>query len=175
MRKIYESRALERDSDDPFTPNEAGSDDRRWRTINWAAFSHALIPVGLRDRAISVTLDTPKETYAPGEPIPLAVTIRNHLPFPISLTTRSPVRWTWSVDGVREADQTPVEAPDEPARFDFHRSERKTFNRVWHQRIRDPDGVWERVPRGEYTLCAWVNVDAETTRGLNDETTIRID
>lgn len=175
MRKIYESRAIERDSDDPFTPNETDDDERRWRTINWAAFSHALLPVALRDRAISVDIDTDQETYAPGEPVRFAVTLRNHLPFPISITTRSPLRWLWSVDGIREGNHDPTPVPDDPARLDFHRGERKTFQRRWHQRIRDTDGTWEPVGRGEYRLRAGVDVDDADGRGLAAETTVRIE
>lgn len=174
MRRIYESRALERDDDDPFAPAETG-EGRRWRTVNWARFSHAFVPTALRDRAIAVSLETDRDTYAVGDPVHLQVTFRNRLPFPISIRTRSPVRWSWSVDGVREADRTADPAPDEATLFEFDRSERKTFRRTWHQRIREAGGEWAAVPRGEYALAAWVNVDGADERGLRTETTVTVE
>lgn len=173
MKRIYDSRALERTDDDPFAPEES-PDEPGPRTIDWAALSHAVAPTALRDRAIDVGVATEKRRYDPGEPVEIVVEFRNRLPFPIRLRTESPNRWTWAVDGLREASRVPRTVPDRPAAFSFARRERKRFRRRWPQRIRVADDEWEPVDPGTYTIGVRIACDDAADRGLVDTTEIEI-
>lgn len=181
MRRIYESRALERDENDPHMPS---GDDREEpepssrlgaRMVNWTSASHAFMPTALRHRAIAVSVETDREVYAEDDPVILRVTMRNRLPFPVSLKTASPVLWSWAIDGVPEASRYDDGTPDEAGLFTFDRSERKVFTRRWHQRFREDEREWSRAGRGEFTVSAGVNVEDAAGKGLTDETTIRIE
>ncbi|WP_277555014.1 hypothetical protein [Halobaculum limi] len=172
MRRIYESEALRRDDDDPFSPNE--SDDGRGSHVNWTNVSHALFPSSLRARAIAVDVETNKQRYAPDEPVQFRVTFQNRLPMPVSLVTETPMRWTWSIDGLCEASEV-YDAPDpERTRFDFHRSERKRFHRSWPQRIREGDHEWRAAAPGEHTLSVAIGAVDGADR-LTAETTFSIE
>ncbi len=114
MRRIYDSRALERSEDDPFVPNAA--DESGSRTVDWAAFSHAFVPTAMRTRAISVTVSTDRDRYAPGDGVEIAVEFRNPLPVPIRLRTDSPNVWRWAVDGHDAASTIPRGVPERPRR-----------------------------------------------------------
>lgn len=170
MRRIYESRAVERDADDPFKPGEDGVAQRGSRTIDWQKASHALLPKAIRRRAITVTVETSNETYAPEEPVHFTVEMQNRLPVPVSIVTRSPVLWTWAVDGAVEASRQSTEEPDVRGLLTFGRSETKVFSRRWSQRIENDDSRWQLVRPDEYTISAWINstdgddqYEAETT------------
>lgn len=173
MRRIYESDALHRDDADPHSPRER---DRtpEYRSLNWRAASHALLPIGVRRRAISVEIETDKETYAPDEPVDLRVRFRNRLPIPVILRTRSPVRWHWAVDGHVDAELESRDEPEDRSTFEFARSETKTFTRRWPQRFKTGDRTWESAGPGEYTLSARVNRD-DAGGSLSAETTVRIE
>jgi len=174
VRRIYESDAVIRD-DDPHTPSERDEDDSGPRTIDWENASHALLPVRLRDWAISVDVETSRDRYAAGAPVDLRVRFRNRLPVAVLLRTATPVRWQWAVDGVVGASELERGAtPEEGGTFSFSRSERKSFTRTWNQSIRRTAREWEPVEPGEYTISAWVNVPAAESRGLTAETTVRI-
>ena len=173
MRRIYESDALHRDDADPHSPRERDGTPK-YRSLNWRAASHALLPVRLRRWAIDVEIETPKETYAVDEPIDLRVRFRNRLPVPVTLRTESPVPWHWAVDGHVEARVEPPDEPDDRSAFDFARSETKTFTRRWPQRLKTGDRTWEAVEPGEYTLSVSVNDDDAGGR-LSAETTVRVE
>ncbi|SER67668.1 hypothetical protein [Natrinema salaciae] len=168
MKRIDESRTLERD-DEPFAPGGDGS-----RTIDWAAFSHAFTPTALRYRAIDVSVSTDARRYEPGEPVDITVEFRNRLPFPIRIRTESPNRWTWAVDGRREASTVPRTVPDRPAAFSFARGERKTFRRQWSQRIQIADDEWVPVGPGTYAIEVRVSRSDAAARGLTDRTDVEI-
>lgn len=177
MRRIYESNAISRD-DDHFTPSErsSASEPQAARTINGSAWSKRLVPHRLRRRAVSVRVSTPVTTVAPETPIPFTVTMKNALPIPITIRTRSPIRWTWSVDDAPEASRTTRrEPPDRPGELHFDRGERRQFRRRWPQRFKVSDREWEPADPGEYTISAAINVDDPDRWGLSDETTIRIE
>lgn len=172
MRRIYESDALVAD-DDPHTPT--GRDRDRPRAIDWGAASHALMPTGLRDRALEVSVTTDRRVVRAGSPLTVRVKFRNRLPVPVRLVTDSPVRWRWAVDGVPAASELATAGPpDRRSTLDFARRERKTVTRTWRGAIRGRDGEWTPVDPGEHTIAAWVNVPDAADRGLRDETTIRI-
>ena len=176
MRRIYDSDALRRD-DEPFTPSEK---DRSFkiqamRSVNSTALSRRVVPRGLRHRAISVTVSTPRTEYAVGEPIPFAVTMRNPLPAPIAIPTNSPLLWTWHVDGLTEASEIQVhDPPDEAGEFVLDRGERKRVTKRWEQLFRVSESEWEPAEPGEYAIGAELNVDDPAEKGLADETTVRI-
>jgi len=171
MRRIYESDALAADDDDPFKPNP-GEDDRDSRSIRWANASHALLPMSIRRRAVTASVETDQAVYAPDEVVRFRVGFANRFPFPVSLRTASPVRWSWSIDGVEQASRVDDPTDGDPALFQFGRSERKTFYRRWHQRFREADDEWSVARRGEYALRVWVNGEAEHVAA---ETTFRIE
>ena len=175
MRRIYESEALRRDDRDPFVPSESDEGERSRSAIDWHAASHALMPVALRERAIAVGIETDRSVYDVGETVAVRVTLRNRIPFPVALRTRSPVLWRWFVDDVPEASRVEEHDPaDRRGILRFDRSERKTFRRRWTQQIRESRREWRAVEPGEYTLRATVDVDDAAERGLSAETTIEV-
>ena len=177
MDRIYESSALSRDDEDPFAPNERDRQTKpqSFRSISSAAWSDRLVPHALRRRLVSVAVTTPKRVFERGEPVPFEVTMRNRLPIPVTIETVSPVRWTWSVEGLPEASHVPThDPPDEPASLHFDRSERKRFRRDWSGMFRVSDREWERAEPGEYTIAAAINVEDPPAAGLSDEQTVRI-
>lgn len=173
MRRIYESEALSRDDDNPFVPSEDGDNDR-YRSINWENASHAFVPRSLRSFAISVSIETNKARYAEGEPVAFRVEFRNRLPIPISLTTRSPVRWTWALDGVQEASYVEEAVPDETSTFQFSRAERKQFTRQWSQQFRMSPSEWSAAEAGEHTISVGINASRGAER-LGDSATFVIE
>jgi hypothetical protein len=174
MRRIYESRALEYDDDDPYSPKRTADDDRTRRAIDWASASHALVPRTLRPRAVGVSVETDRQRYGTDETVHFRVSFRNLVPFPIALRTDSPVRWTWSIDGVDEASHV-TNYPDDASLFRFSRSETKTFERSWSQRFRESARTWEPAAPGEYVLAVRVNASGADEKGLTGETTFTIE
>jgi hypothetical protein len=177
MRRIYESDAIHRDDDEPFSPREqadaAGSNRIRAAV---SAVVGGLAPGNLRHRAISVTVSTPRSTYPVGTTVPFRVTMTNTMPFPVTITVDSPILWNWAVDGVTEASQVPLhDPPDERRDFHFERSERKRFTKQWPQTFRVAEAEWEDVDPGTYTISAALNVADPEGSDLYDETTITID
>ena len=172
MRRIYESSALSRDDDDPFSPRDDGDDENR--SINPVAASHALLPKAVRRRAVDVSVTTDRTEYTPGEPVAFRVRFRNRLPIPVSIPVSSPVPWHWAVDGRVSARSTPPDEPDEESLFTFGRSERKTFTRTWSQSWRVDERRWEPVEAGEYELSVAINTAIGGERFLTDATRIEI-
>lgn len=177
MRRIYESDALSRDDDEPFSPNEEDASGRP-QAIPWidsTRLSRLLVPKQLRYRAIGIDVSTPRTEFPVGEPVPFTVTMKNAMPFPVTIPTLSPLLWTWDVDGVPEASHVALrDPPDERGSFRFDRGERKRFRKRWTGMFRVSDSEWEPVDPGEYTIGAGLNVDDSAVEGLYDETTIRL-
>lgn len=174
MRRIYESRALEYDDEDPYAPKRTSDDERARKPIDWASASHALVPMWLRPKAVGVSVETDRERYETDELVRFRVSFRNRVPFPIALRTDSPVRWTWSIDGVDEASRV-TNYPNDDSLFRFSRSETKTFERSWSQRFRESAGRWEPATPGEHSLAVRVNVPGADSKGLTAETTFTIE
>ena len=171
-KRIDGSDALERDADDPFAPATSG--DRNARAIDWGAFSHAFMPVAVRNRAIAVSIATDRDVYDRGDPVTVEIEFRNRLPVPVRLRTDSPELWTWAVDGATAASRVDRGVPDRPDAFSFARSERKRFSREWPQRIRVAEDVWEPVEPGRYALEARISCPDAADRGLVATTEIVI-
>ena len=177
MRRIYESNALRRDDDEPHAPSERDekAKPQAMRSINGAAWSRRLVPNRLRHYAISVNIETPKTEFAPGETVAFRVTMKNSMPFPITIKTRSPLLWNWYVDDIAEAAHIPLQdPPEEPRGFKFDRSEFKQFTRRWQQTFQVSDSEWEPADPGEYTISAALNVPDAEAKGLAAETTVRL-
>ncbi|NHN57633.1 MULTISPECIES: hypothetical protein [Halorussus] len=172
MRRIYESEALRRDDEDPFVPNDGA--ERRGGHVNWDNLSHALFPATLRPYAVTVDVETDRDTYAPDEQVRFRVSFSNRLPVPVTLVTATPGRWSWSLDGLDESSELPADAPAERARLQFGRSERKLFHRRWDQRIRESEREWRAAERGEHTLAVGIDAVRGADR-LTAETTFRIE
>lgn len=177
MRRIYESDAIQRD-DEPFTPNEESRRSFKPQAMRWVnatLLSQLLVPQWVRQRAISVKISTPQSSYPSGHPIPFTVTMRNSMPFPVTIPTNSPLLWTWNVDGVQEASHVPLrDEPEEPGGIRFDRGSRKQFIKRWSGLFRVTDREWEPAEPGEYTIGAGLNVEGAAEKGLYDETTVRI-
>jgi len=173
MRRVYDSEALARDDDDPFSPVE-DDESASHSHVNWTNFSHAFVPQALRSWAVDVNIQTSKERYAPGENVQFGVTFYNRLPLPITIVTNTPKRWEWYVDGNPEGSELAPDHPEDRSPFQFDRSERKRFRRSWPGRVRVDEREWRRARRGEHTLS--VAIDA--VHGADDlraETTFRIE
>jgi len=177
MRRIYDSDALHRDDDEPGSPNEIKRETKlqAMRSLPSSTLSDLFVPTALRHRFLSVAVETAEDEYTVGESIPFTVTIRNHVPFPVSIATESPVLWTWSVDGDVEASSVSLrDPPDETGRFEFDRGERKRFRKRWNQLFRVTETDWEPAEPGEHTISAAINAPDSESKGLTGETTVRI-
>lgn len=177
MRRIYESRAVDRDDEDPYRPNERDEPDEHqaMRTIPSTYLSRRLVPYRLRYWAIAVEVATPRDEFSVDEYVPFAVTMKNKLPIPITLPVRSPIPWNWEVDGLVEASHVEVRNPPEETRgFRFGRGERKQHHRRWQGMFRVSESEWEPAASGEYTIGAGINIDDAAAKGLYDETTITL-
>jgi len=177
MRRIYESTAVHRDDDDAFSPGE--KDEKRkpqaMRTVPSTYLSRLIIPHRLRFWAITVKISTPNPEYAVGEDIPFLVTMKNAMPFPITIPVQSPVPWHWTVDGHREASHVQLrDPPDEKRGFRFDRGERKEYLRRWQGLFRVSTSEWQPAEPGEYTIGVGLNVDDAKAKGVYDETTVKI-
>ena len=168
---------VDRSDDDPFRPNEPTERHRprAARTLPAATLTRWLLPARLRGWAVSVSVHTPATAYEGGEPVPVAIEIRNPLPVPVSVRTRSPVPWTWHVDGHRDASEVPEPLPESEGRFTLDRGERRRFTRRWQQQFRVSKTEWRPADRGEHTIGAGLAVEDPETKGLYDETTVRIE
>ncbi len=176
MRRIYESDAVERD-DGPFTPGERdrSAEPEAFRSIPGTSVSRLLLPDSIRYRAVSIGVETPRESYADGERIRFAVTLSNAMPFPVTIPTVTPLLWTWHVDGFERATTYDRAEPVTESRaFTFGRGERKRFVRRWDQRFRVSESEWESAGPGRYTLGVSLNVESPERWGLTDETTVEI-
>lgn len=177
MRRIYESAALHRDDDEPGSPAERRRETKPQaiRAIDSSAWSRRLVPDRIRHWAISVSIKTPQSEYHVGERIPFQVTMKNALPIPVTLATRSALLWSWNVDGFQEAIQIDTRDPPQEERgFEFDRGERKRFRKSWDGMFQITDDEWERAGPGEYTIGAGVNVDDAADKGLYSETTVKL-
>ena len=173
MRRVYDSEALRRDDDDPFSPVEDDEDASR-NHVNWTNLSHALVPQAIRSRAIAVDVQTDKDCYEPGEEIHFGVTFVNRFPLPITIVTETPKPWEWSIDGNPEGSMVPANHPDDRSTFHFSRSERKRFRRSWTGRVQVDDHEWRPADSGEHTLAVEIGA-VNGAEKLRAETTFRIE
>ncbi|MEF8813515.1 MAG: hypothetical protein V5A55_06820 [Halovenus sp.] len=177
MRRIYESDALYRDDDEPGAPRERQREERpqAFRSVPTGSLSRWLVPDRVRYWGLSLDIATPRTEFRVGEHVPFQVTMKNSLPFPVTIATRSPLLWTWHVDDHQEASKLPASGPPEEERgFRFERGERKQFRKRWDGMFKIADAEWERAAPGEYTIGAGLNVDGAAEKGLYSETTVTL-
>lgn len=182
MKRIYESDALDRDDDDPFSPSASAVDSTGrgyglgGSMVDWGATSHALLPGVLRAWAIDVSVETDSPVYDRDRDVAIRVTMRNRLPFPIHLRTGGSLYWNWAVDGATAGSRLPADGPDGDSRLlSFDRSERKRFVRTWPQRFRTDEAEWTAAEPGSYEVEAWINVAAPVERGLHASASFEIE
>ena len=177
MRRIYESDARYRDDDQPGAPRERQREERpqSFRSVPSGSLSRWLVPDRVRRWGLSLEVVTPRTEFRVGEHVPFQVTIKNSLPFPVTVATRSPLLWTWHVDDHRAASKLSADGPPEEERgFRFERGERKRFRKRWDGMFKVADAEWERATTGEYTIGAGLNVEGAADRGLYSETTVTL-
>lgn len=177
MRRIYESNAIHRDDDDPTAPPASAGPDgpQSIRSIDSTAWSRRLVPNALRYRAVSIRIVTPREVYTVGERVPFEVRMKNALPVPVTIETRSPLLWTWHVDGAKAGSRLDSPDPEGDGQgFHFDRGERKRFRKRWNGMFKISENEWEPAAAGEYTIGAGLNVENARGKGLYDELTVRL-
>jgi hypothetical protein len=173
VRRIYESRALHRDDEEPFAPGERDGGPQAMRSVDGTAWSRRLLPRRLRLRALSVEVTAPDRVEGPA--VPFVVELSNALPVPVTVETRSPRLWRWHVDDLPRASRVAEAAGGESRAIRFDRGETKRIRRRWDRRVRVSETEWEPAPPGEYTVGAGLNVAGAAEYGLEAETTVRID
>lgn len=175
MRRIYESNALHRDDEESHAPREHGRDaePQAMRSVPSGTLSRLLVPHWLRYRAIGVDVEIPVATVDRGERVPFRVTLRNALPFPVTVPVTSPVPWHWSVDGHSQAST--VDGPPEGRRgFHFDRGERKTFSKRWSGSFKIGAHEWQLAEAGEHVVSVELAVPDAESKGLTAEATVRV-
>lgn len=175
MSRTRGSDGPTRDGDRSRSPREGAAQPQTFGSVDATTWSRRLIPNWLRHWAIAVDVSSPQSAYPAGTDVPFVVTMKNVLPIPITVGVRSPIPWTWDVDGHVEASRVGGRYPPEQlTAFDFTRGERKQFRKRWDGMFKIADDEWERADPGEYTIGAGINVDDAAGKGLYDETTVRI-
>ncbi|MFC5972300.1 hypothetical protein ACFPYI_13245 [Halomarina salina] len=132
------------------------------------------VPQWLARRAISVRVETDRETYRVGDPVEVTVTLRNGLPLPVTIATPRPRLWGWSVDGDLEASDEQVYTGDAPGTLSFRAGERKVISHTWDgrfKRVGDPTR-WVEPEPGEHEVRAFLALDGDRPA---DAVTIRFE
>ena len=157
------------DSDD-----RTGFDDTR--NYLGAAFGR-ILPATLAHRAVTVSVTTDAATYAVCEPVEITVQLRNRLPVPVEVVTRTRRPWGWRVDGVLEASDERRYVRAAPTTVGFRAGETKRTTVQWDGRVRrgTEDGLDRSVPAapGEHVISAFLPVEDPAPRH-EAETRIRI-
>lgn len=138
-----------------------------------------LVPNWLARRAVTVSVDTPRDSYRRGEPVEVVVEFRNRLPIPISVPTVERRLWEWRVDGVLEATDEPRYVDRSPGSFDFRGGETKRVVHRWNGRFRRTEGVddlptSEPAAPGDHTISVSLATAARGDRP-EDATTVTIE
>lgn len=133
------------------------------------------VPEPVAKRAIAVSIETDRDTYARDQPVSITVTFRNRLPLPVTVPTPTSRRWGWTVDGQLEGSDQRRYTPDAPSAFSFGPGERKRASVEWNGRFERTRGdhEWVLPEPGTYELTAFVATDPGGYRP-RDATTIEI-
>lgn len=137
-----------------------------------------LVPDWIARRAVTVSVDTSKTLYRPGEPVDIVVEFQNRLPVPVSVPTVERRLWEWRVDGVLEATDEPRYVDRSPGSFEFRGGERKRIVHRWNGRFRRREGVdglptSEPAAPGEHTIGVSL-ATSEPDERSTDSTTITV-
>jgi hypothetical protein len=134
------------------------------------------VPQAVVRRALTLSVRTDRETYAPGDPVELTVEVENQLPLPVAVETPTQRLWGWTVDGELEASDERIYLPERPAKLTFRAGERKVLTQTWNglfKRVGDGDGPtrWVEPTRGVHEIGAHLALDGDRPE---DTTEIRI-
>jgi hypothetical protein len=110
-----------------------------------------LVPQSVARRALTVAVETERDTYAVGERVRFRVTVRNRLPLPVAVETPDRRLWGWTVDGeLAASDEARFDDPDRatPGTLALRGGEHKVISRTWRGRFRRvrEDGPTRWVP-----------------------------
>jgi hypothetical protein len=116
------------------------------------------VPQTLARRALSIRVETDRSQYRRGDPVDLTITIRNHLPLPVTVATPRRRLWGWMVDGQLEASDENRYLSDNPGSFVFRAKEKKTIRRTWNGHLKrvGERTTWELPERGVHEITAFV-------------------
>lgn len=162
-------------------PRHRSEDDRYGFDETTNYLTNALskfVPNRLARRAVSVSVETPRERYRPGEPVEIVVEFHNRLPLPVAVPTAERRLWEWRVDGMVEATDEPRYVDRSPNAFAFRGGERKRVVQRWNGHFRRAEGVdglpaFEPAAPGEHTIS--VALATGEGDGPADSTTITIE
>lgn len=135
------------------------------------------VPQFVARRAVGVSVSTDRDRYAPGEDVEITVELRNRIPLPITVPTRTRRIWGWAVDGEVGASDEATYLDTTRGSIRFRGWERKRFTRTWDGRFkrvganRDPTR-WEDASPGTHEVEAFVALPG---RRVSDSTTIAIE
>lgn len=118
-----------------------------------------LLPRRLVLRALSISVTTDRDSYAPGDAVDVSVEVRNRFPVPIEVETDSRRRWGWTVDGLLEASDEPRRDPGGVGVLSFRARETKRFEWTWDglvKHVEDGSARWYPLEQGEHELRAYV-------------------
>lgn len=138
------------------------SDDRLGFDENRNVITEALsklVPQALARRALTVDVETDRETYTVDDDIAFRVVFKNRLPLPVVVETPDRRLWGWTVDGHLEGSDEPRFADpsrETPGSFAFRGGEHKVVSRTWHGRVRRVGGDgptrWVDLEPGHHEL-----------------------
>ncbi|MFC6824095.1 hypothetical protein [Halopelagius fulvigenes] len=128
-----------------------------------AAALGKFVPQSVARRSLSVTVETDREVYAPGDPVELTVVIENSLPLPVAVETETRRLWGWTVDGELEASDERVYLSDAAGTLSFRAKERKVLTHTWDGRFKRVGGEgeptrWVEAEPGVHEIGAFVDV-----------------
>lgn len=131
------------------------------------------VPAAAARRAVSVSVETDRETYALGDPVEVTVTFTNRLPLPIVVPTPKRRLWGWTVDDELEASDERRYTRETPSAFEFGARETKRTTFVWDGRLERTDDrhEWVLPDRGDHEIAAFL---ATADRRPRDSTTVTI-
>jgi hypothetical protein len=133
-----------------------------------------LVPQWVARRALTVSVETDRDTYAVDERVRFRVTVRNRLPVPVVVETPDRRLWGWTVDGELEASDEPrFDDPrsDTPGTLTLRGGQRLVVDRTWRGRFRrvrgDGPTRWVPADPGRHELGVFLayegGPDATTT------------
>ncbi|ADJ13650.1 hypothetical protein [Halalkalicoccus jeotgali] len=162
-------------------PRHRSGDDRLGfeETTNYLTSALSkFVPNWLARRAVSVSVETPRDRYRRGEPVEIVVEFRNRLPLPITVPTVERRLWEWRVDGVLEATEEPRYVDRSPNTFAFRGGERKRVVQHWNGHFRRAEGIdglhaSKPATPGEHTIS--VSLTTTDGDGPGDATTITVE
>lgn len=98
-----------------------------------------LVPQPVAQRALTISVETDRDTYAVDERVQFRVTVRNRLPLPVAIETPDRRLWGWTVDGELEASDEPRfddPARETPGTLTLRGGQQLVVSRTWHGRFR---------------------------------------